>query len=71
MLRSRSITRGRTGTMTALLILVYHASTDAVRKSVFPADEPLDNIGGTHAVALAGHLPSANRCWSGPELRTR
>ena len=71
MLRSRSITRGGTGTMTARLILICHASTDAVRRSVFPADEPLDDIGRTRAAAVAGHLPSADRCWSSPELRTR
>jgi broad specificity phosphatase PhoE len=57
--------------MTARLILVSHASTDAVRKSVFPADEPLDDIGRTHAASLAGHLPGADRRWSSPELRTR
>jgi broad specificity phosphatase PhoE len=58
-------------TMTARLILVCHASTDAVRKSAFPADEPLDHHGQTRAVALAGQLATANRCWTSPELRTR
>jgi broad specificity phosphatase PhoE len=57
--------------MTARLILICHASTDAVRKSAFPADEPLDDQGRTRAAALAGHLPSADRSWTSPELRTR
>jgi broad specificity phosphatase PhoE len=57
--------------MTARLILICHASTDAVRKSAFPADEPLDDIGRARAAALAGHLPNADRCWTSPELRTR
>jgi broad specificity phosphatase PhoE len=57
--------------MTARLILICHASTDAVRRSAFPADEPLDDIGRTRAAALAGDLPRADRCWTSPELRTR
>jgi broad specificity phosphatase PhoE len=57
--------------MTARLILICHASTDAVRKAAFPADEPLDEGGRTRAAALAQHMPRADRCWSGPELRTR
>ena len=57
--------------MTARLILICHASTDAVRKSAFPADEPLDAQGRARAEALAGRLARADRCWTGPELRTR
>ncbi len=57
--------------MTSRLILVCHASTDAVRKSAFPADEPLDDGGRKRAAAFAGHLPSADRYWVSPELRTR
>jgi broad specificity phosphatase PhoE len=57
--------------MTARLILICHASTDAVRKSAFPADEPLDDVGRTRAAAFAGNLPHADRCWTSPELRTR
>jgi len=57
--------------MTARLILICHASTDAVRRSAFPADEPLDEPGKAGAAALAGLLPSADRCWASPELRTR
>jgi broad specificity phosphatase PhoE len=57
--------------MTARLILICHASTDAVRRSAFPADEPLDDIGRTGAAVLAGHLPNADRCWTSPESRTR
>lgn len=57
--------------MTARLILICHASTDAVRRSAFPADEPLDAIGARDAAALAGSLPHAEQNWSSPELRTR
>ena len=57
--------------MTARLILICHASTDAVRQSAFPADEPLDDIGRRGAAAAAGSLPHADRIWASPELRTR
>jgi broad specificity phosphatase PhoE len=57
--------------MTARLTLICHASTGAVRKYAFPADEPLDDHGRTAAAALAGRLPHAERCWTAPELRTR
>jgi broad specificity phosphatase PhoE len=57
--------------MAARLILICHASTDAVRKSAFPADEPLDEHGTASAIALAGQLPRANRYLTSPELRTR
>jgi len=57
--------------MTARLILVCHASTEAVRKSAFPADELLDARGRTDAVTLAGSLPRADQSWTSPELRTR
>jgi broad specificity phosphatase PhoE len=57
--------------MTARLTLICHASTEAVRKAAFPADEPLDRHGQAAAAALAGRLPAADRCWASPELRTR
>jgi len=57
--------------MTARLILICHGSTDAVRKSAFPADEPLDDHGRREGAALAGRLPRAELCWVSPELRTR
>ena len=57
--------------MTARLIFICHASTDAVRRSAFPADEPLDGIGKREAAALAGSVPSADQIWSSPELRAR
>jgi broad specificity phosphatase PhoE len=57
--------------MTARLILISHASTEAVRSAAFPGDESLDDRGRTRAAALAGQLPSADECWTGPELRTR
>jgi broad specificity phosphatase PhoE len=57
--------------MTARLTLICHGSTDAVRAAAFPEDEPLDQYGETAARKLAGSLPSADRCWASPELRTR
>src|SRR5215470_17325008 len=57
--------------MAARLLLICHASTDAVRRSAFPADEALDRRGREKAAALAGRLPLPDRCWTGPELRTR
>jgi broad specificity phosphatase PhoE len=60
-----------TGAMTARLILVCHGSTDAVRNSAFPADEPLDDYGRAQARQRAAHLPAADRFLTSPELRTR
>ena len=57
--------------MTSRLILICHGSTDAVRRSAFPADEPLDAAGRKAAAVLAGRLPAMERCWSSPELRAR
>jgi broad specificity phosphatase PhoE len=57
--------------MIARLTLICHASTDAVRRAAFPADEPIDAQGRGRAAALAGHLPRADRCWTSPELRTQ
>jgi broad specificity phosphatase PhoE len=57
--------------MTARLIFICHASTDAVRQSAFPADEPLDGIGKREAFGLAGSVPRADRICSSPELRAR
>lgn len=57
--------------MTARLTLICHASTDAVRKAMFPADEPLDRRDEAVAAELARRLPSVDRCWTSPELRTR
>jgi len=57
--------------MTARLILICHASTNAVRRAAFAADEPLDKYGWAEAAAFAGSLPRADRCLASPELRTR
>jgi broad specificity phosphatase PhoE len=57
--------------MTARLIFICHASTKAVRKAAFPADEPLDASGRARAAAMAAQLPRAEQCWTSPELRTR
>lgn len=47
-----------------------HASTDAVRRAAFPADEPLDDAGRVAAAALAGRLGRAEAI-SSPALRAR
>jgi broad specificity phosphatase PhoE len=57
--------------MTARLILICHASTDAVRHYAFPADEPLDALGRKRATELAARMPRSARCWVSPEQRTR
>jgi broad specificity phosphatase PhoE len=57
--------------MTARLIFICHASTDAIRTASFPADEPLDDKGLTRAAALADTLPKADSAITSPELRTR
>jgi len=57
--------------MTARLILICHASTEAVRKSAFPVDEPIDDRGRKEAEDLARCLPHADEFWTSPELRTR
>jgi broad specificity phosphatase PhoE len=57
--------------MTTRLLLICHASTEAVRKAAFPADEPLDPPGRSRAAALAGQLPRAEQYWISPELRAR
>jgi broad specificity phosphatase PhoE len=57
--------------MTARLILICHASTDAVRGFSFPADEPIDEHGRKRATALAAELPRAAQYWTSPELRTQ
>jgi broad specificity phosphatase PhoE len=57
--------------VTARLVLICHASTEAVRTAAFAADEPLDAHGLADAAALKGSLPHADQCWTSPELRTR
>lgn len=57
--------------MTARLTLICHASTDAVRKAAFAADEPVDDQGRAQAAALAPSIPRADCIWTSPELRAR
>jgi broad specificity phosphatase PhoE len=57
--------------MTARLTLICHGSTDAVRATAFPTDEPLDQHGKIGATGLVGRLSSVDCCWTGPELRAR
>jgi broad specificity phosphatase PhoE len=57
--------------MTARLIFICHAPTEATRTAAFPNDEPLSARGRAEAAGLADSLPRAEWCWTGPELRTR
>jgi broad specificity phosphatase PhoE len=57
--------------MAARLTLICHGSTDAVRRAVFPRDEPLDDRGRARAAELLAHLPRVDCCWTSPELRAR
>jgi broad specificity phosphatase PhoE len=51
------------------LTFVSSASTDAVRRSAFPLDEPLDQFGAGDAASLA--LPKPDRALTSPALRAR
>lgn len=57
--------------MTVRLLLITHAATRAVRAASFPLDEPLDPRGLANAQAAAATPSRVDRCWSGPEQRTR
>jgi broad specificity phosphatase PhoE len=58
--------------VTARLILIAQASTDAMHEVAFPhTDEPLDQRGQARAAALRERLPRADGYWVSPELRTR
>jgi broad specificity phosphatase PhoE len=52
------------------LLLIRHASTDAVRRAAFPVDEPLDDAGRAAARGLAGRLGRGDAL-SSPALRAR
>ncbi|HWC25620.1 MAG TPA: histidine phosphatase family protein [Solirubrobacteraceae bacterium] len=52
------------------LLLVRHASTDAVRRAAFPVDEPLDEGGRAAAAQLAGRLGGGEALCS-PAARAR
>jgi broad specificity phosphatase PhoE len=53
------------------LLLVRHASTDAVRAAAFGADEPLDAGGRAAAERLGGRLPRAGEVLVSPTRRAR
>ena len=57
--------------MTPRLTLLCHASTDAVRRAAFPADEPLDERGAVQAADAASNLGSFDSAWTSPALRAR
>lgn len=52
------------------LLLIRHASTDAVRRAAFPLDEPLDAAGRASALELAGRLGRGDAL-CGPARRAR
>ena len=55
--------------MPARLILLCHASTAAVRRGAFGADEPLDPPGAAEAAAAADTFGRVSGSWRGPSLR--
>jgi len=55
--------------VTRRLLLVRHASTDAVRAAAFGADEPLDAPGRVAATTLAARLPRADEVLVSPARR--
>jgi broad specificity phosphatase PhoE len=60
--------------MTARLVLISHASTEATRRACFPGDEPLDPPGLAAAAAAAPTaraLPRTGTVLTGPEQRCR
>jgi broad specificity phosphatase PhoE len=57
--------------MTTRLKLLCHASTSAVRTSIFPADEPLDDHGRQKLAAFPDPLRHSDRCFASPALRAR
>src|ERR1700743_316979 len=57
--------------MSVHIVMISHASTDALRRALFPRDEPLDHQGVVRAAAIAKYLPTSSRCGTSPELRSR
>ncbi len=56
---------------TTRLILVRHASTEAVRRGAFPLDESLDRHGAADATAASATIPRVDEAWCGPSRRAR
>lgn len=52
------------------LLLIRHASTDAVRRAAFPLDEPLDELGRAALASLDRRL-GAGEALTSPALRAR
>jgi broad specificity phosphatase PhoE len=57
--------------MTATMIWICHAPTRALRRGIFPKDEPIDARGAAQCAAMAPRLSRPDSCWCGPELRAR
>jgi broad specificity phosphatase PhoE len=57
--------------MTSTMIWICHAPTTALRRGIFPKDEPIDRRGAAQCAAMAPRLSRPDHCWSGPELRVR
>jgi len=59
------------GKTTTRLVLIRHASTEAVRRGAFPLDEPLDAQGAAAASAAAAGLPRSDIAFCGPSAAAR
>lgn len=53
------------------LLLVRHGSTPATRRTAFPADEALDELGVRRSAQLAGFLGGADRVLLAPSIAAR
>jgi broad specificity phosphatase PhoE len=50
---------------------ICHASTAAMRRGVFPQDEPIEEAETAKAAATAGSIATADRVWHSPLQRAR
>jgi broad specificity phosphatase PhoE len=57
--------------MATTLTLICHGSTDAVRRSAFPQDEPLDRFGERDCARARKGVRRFDHAWVAPELRAR
>jgi broad specificity phosphatase PhoE len=55
--------------MAARFTWICHASTAAMRRGIFPQDEPIDGKEAAKAAALAGSIGTPDRAWRSPMLR--
>lgn len=57
--------------MTARILFIAHAATQAQRQAAFPLDEPIAEPEIAKIAALHWSGPKAERIWSAPEQRTQ